>query len=66
MEYGRCLLADRLREARMTQQELADKAGIDKRQISDYVVERRVMSLLTAVKVAKALKCDVTALYEFP
>lgn len=66
MEYGRCLLTDRLVESRMLQQELADRAGIDKRQISDYIHHRKYMSILTAIRISRVLRCRVEDLYEFP
>lgn len=66
MDYGRCLLADCLRKAGMRQTDIADKLGARKQEVSAYVRGQRKMSLLTAVKYAEALHCDVTDLYEFP
>lgn len=68
MKYttGRCLLSRRLREAGMTQQELADKIPMDKRQISRYVNgDIKGMSLETAVTIANALSCLPEELYEW-
>jgi DNA-binding XRE family transcriptional regulator len=50
----------------MRQADLAEKLGVRKQEVSAYVRGQRNMSLLTAVKYAEALYCDVTDLYEFP
>ncbi|WP_076304691.1 helix-turn-helix transcriptional regulator [Paenibacillus odorifer] len=62
---GRCLLARRLREIDKSQQWLSDVTGISKSQISDYVTNRRIMSLSTAMTISKAVKCSMDDLYEF-
>jgi transcriptional regulator with XRE-family HTH domain len=54
-EVGNCLLRERLKLAGMTQQELADRTGITRQQISDYSTNRRVMSLRTAYILSIAL-----------
>lgn len=54
-KVGRCLLADRLRNADMTQQELAELCGMPKAQINDYVNNRKTMSLKTAKVIITAL-----------
>lgn len=64
-EVGRCLIKDRLRIVKLTQQELADKLGMSKTQISDYANDHRKMSLKTARKVAQALDCHIDDLYEW-
>jgi plasmid maintenance system antidote protein VapI len=62
---GRCLLARRLKEIGKSQQWLTDATGISKSQISDYVTNRRIMSLPTAMTISKAVKCSMDDLYEF-
>lgn len=68
MKYltGRCRLVECLANAGMTQQQLADKIPMDRRQISRYAVgDIRGMSLLTAVTIADAIGCNPKDLYEF-
>lgn len=62
---GRCLLARKLKEIGKTQQWLSDVTGLSKSQISDYVTNRRIMSLPTAMTISKAMKCLMDDLYEF-
>lgn len=62
---GRCLLARRLKEIGKSQQWLRDVTGISKSQISDYVNNRRIMSLPTAMTISKAIGCYMDDLYEF-
>lgn len=40
-EVGKCLLPDLLVQARITQQELADKLGVTKQQINTYTSNKR-------------------------
>jgi DNA-binding XRE family transcriptional regulator len=61
---GRCLLADLLDKAGMTQQELADKTGIPKQQINRYVLNKTMMSYPTARIIASVLNCAMEDLYE--
>jgi len=61
---GRCLLADLLYRARMTQQDLADKTGIPKQQINRYVNNKTMMSYPTARLIASVLNCAMEDLYE--
>lgn len=66
LQVGRCLLTERLNDAKMTQQELADKSGISKAQISHYVHGvRQSMSLRTAVIISDVLHCSPRDLYEW-
>lgn len=62
---GRCLLAEILHSKRMSQQDLADKSGIHKTEINDYIHKRKGMSLRTARTLAKALNCYMDDLYEW-
>lgn len=64
-DVGKCLLSDRLLQARMTQQELADKLGVTKQQINHYSTERRIMTLPVARNIAYVLRCDIEDLYEW-
>jgi transcriptional regulator with XRE-family HTH domain len=66
LKVGRCLLVQRLRQAGMTQQELADKIGMNKRQVSRYATgDIKSMSLSTAVIIADAIGCNPRDLYEW-
>jgi DNA-binding Xre family transcriptional regulator len=62
---GRCLLDVILKRKRKTQQWLSEDTGISKSQISDYVTNRRQMSLGNAMTIAKSLRCHIEDLYEF-
>lgn len=61
---GRCLLVRRLKEIGKSQQWLSDVTGISKSQISDYVNNRRIMSLPTAMTISMAVGCSINDLYE--
>jgi putative transcriptional regulator len=63
IEFGQCLLLKLLHERGMTQTELSELTGITESQISLYISGKRKMSLLSAVKIAFALKCHVEELY---
>lgn len=53
---GRCRIPQYLRELGWTQQELADRTGLDKRTISYYCTNARTkMTLINAVKIANVL-----------
>jgi transcriptional regulator with XRE-family HTH domain len=60
---GKCLLADRLKKADLTQIELAELTNIPKSQISEYVNNKHVMSLVTAKTISHALNCSIDDLY---
>ncbi|WP_200411401.1 helix-turn-helix transcriptional regulator [Virgibacillus salexigens] len=64
-KVGRCLLQFRLDQSFMTQQELADKLGVTKQQISKYVLDRQKMSLQVAKNIASILNCRIEDLYEW-
>lgn len=63
---GRCLLRERLKDIGMTQTELADRLGVTKQQIQNYIkpVNPRIMSYQTAYNVARILHCRMEELYE--
>ncbi|UYZ12180.1 helix-turn-helix transcriptional regulator [Brevibacillus sp. WF146] len=64
-KVGRCLLARRLREAGMTQQELCEKLNMPPSQVSDWVNDVKKMSLGNAKSVAHALGIHIDDLYEW-
>lgn len=64
-DVGKCLLADRLSQTRMTQQELADALGVTRQQIFTYTSNTRMMSLRTAKNIAAILNCEIGELYEW-
>lgn len=64
-DVGRCLLSDKLKQARMTQKELASMLDVTKQQINNYVFGHRVMSLSIAKNVATILGCEIDDLYEW-
>lgn len=64
-KVGRCLLRQLLKDANMTQVELATRLDVTKQQVNKYVLNHRVMSLEVAVNVAEILNCDVRDLYEW-
>ncbi|MGG4453173.1 helix-turn-helix transcriptional regulator [Brevibacillus porteri] len=64
-KVGRCLLARRLREAKMTQQELGEKLKMPPSQISDWVNDVKKMSLGNAKSVAHVLQIPIEDLYEW-
>lgn len=62
---GLCLLDQLLLAKGWSQQDLSVKTGINFKQISLYFTNARAMSLKNAVIIAKALGCDVLALYKW-
>lgn len=64
-ELGRCLLQERLAEAGMTKEELAQALLYKRELISDYMENKRVMPLKNAVAIARTVGCKVDDLYEW-
>lgn len=65
-EVGRCLLVERLREAKMSQSQLAKKLGWNRQKISKYVTgETKMMELNTATLIADTIGCSPKDLYEW-
>lgn len=62
---GRCLLKQLLANIGKDQQWLSDVTGISKAQISMYATNSRIMTLATAMTIAKAIKCSIDDLYEW-
>ena len=58
-------LADMLKDANMTQKELADAAGISESMVSDYVHKRRAPRLRSIINIAYVLNCSVDELMDF-
>ncbi|UED78077.1 helix-turn-helix transcriptional regulator [Brevibacillus sp. DP1.3A] len=64
-QVGRCLLADRLKDAGMTPAELAEKLGMSLSQISEYIHNKRVMTLKNARTISEMLGCSMESMYEW-
>lgn len=64
-DVGKCLLSDKLLQARMTQQELADYLGVTRQQINNYTSNRRIMTLPIAKNIAIILHCEIDDLYQW-
>ncbi|WP_042165623.1 helix-turn-helix domain-containing protein [Paenibacillus gorillae] len=63
-ELGACLLALRLSEARMTAEQLAQLLQYKPERLVDYIDNKRVMPLKTAIAIADTLGCRERDLYE--
>ena len=58
-------LSDILKDAKMTQQELADEAGLSKAAICSYIHKRKAPGLKAIINIAYALDCSVDDLMDF-
>lgn len=58
-------LVDMLKDANMTQKELADIAGISESMVSDYINKRRAPRIRSIINIAYALGCSVDELIDF-
>ncbi|AWB44773.1 transcriptional regulator [Paenibacillus sp. CAA11] len=63
-ELGSCLLQQRLGQAGLSIQALAAELKIRPERLMDYMEDRRVMPLKTALSIAATLNCDPSDLYE--
>ncbi|GGG63739.1 helix-turn-helix domain-containing protein [Paenibacillus radicis (ex Gao et al. 2016)] len=63
-ELGPCLLAFRLSEAGITVAQLAQLLQYKPERLFDYIENKRVMPLKTAIAVADTLGCRERDLYE--
>jgi transcriptional regulator with XRE-family HTH domain len=63
VNIGRCCLQELLDGRGWNQVQLADRTGISKSQISDYINGRRKMSYKSAALIAFVLKCHIEDLY---
>lgn len=64
-DVGKCLLPDKLLQANMSQQELADRINVTKQQIHSYMVGNRLMTLPIAKNISSVLHCEINDLYEW-
>jgi transcriptional regulator with XRE-family HTH domain len=66
--YIKGLFGNRVRERRLalglTQQELADRAGLHRSYIGQIELGRRNVTLKSAAKIAKALQTDIASLLD--
>lgn len=65
IRFGKCLLSDRLKEARMSQRELSERIGKAESTICDYIKGRTKMSTLSMISISFVLNCDPRDLYEW-
>ncbi|WP_341282027.1 XRE family transcriptional regulator [Paenibacillus sp. FSL H8-0537] len=63
-ELGRCLLNERLIEAGMNIDELAQLLFYKPERITDFIDKKRIMPLKIAISIADTIGCNVNALYE--
>ena len=63
-ELGRCLLNERLVEAGMNIDELAQLLFYKPERITDFIDNKRIMPLKIAISIADTIGCNVNALYE--
>jgi transcriptional regulator with XRE-family HTH domain len=55
---GKCLLSERLRQAGLTQSDLAERLGISRQQVNKWATDRQGMSLETAKNVSSILNLE--------
>ena len=65
LRVGRCLLPRLLKKAKISQYAFADKVGMSESTISQYVNNRRIMSLDNAKTIANELGVHIDDLYEW-
>lgn len=65
VEFGKCLLREKLLEKNMRQYELAEQSSKTETQISDYIYGRKFMSYRTAVEFALIIGCHAEDFYEW-
>lgn len=58
-------LAEMLKDARMTQQELADAAGISESIVSDYINKRRGPCIKSLINISLVMSCSLDELMDF-
>jgi DNA-binding XRE family transcriptional regulator len=64
IELGPCLLEQRLAERGMSKEKLAAELRIRPERIVDYIDNKRMMPLKTAIAIADIVECNVRDLYE--
>lgn len=63
---GKCLLSERLREAGLTQVQLAGRLGVTRQQVNKWATNKQGMSIETAKRVAFILDLScLEDLYEW-
>lgn len=65
LKPGQCLLQKKLRSINKSQKWLSNKTKIPTGRISEYANNNRMMSLVTAKKIAMAIECEIDDLYEW-
>ncbi|GAA3408415.1 helix-turn-helix transcriptional regulator [Paenibacillus hodogayensis] len=65
LQIGRSLLKHRIKRAKLTQKEFANRLGVGQSFITMVIKGEHTMSLERAVNAAKILDCDVTDLHEW-
>lgn len=63
--FGKCLLLNLLHRRGWTQADLADRTGISKTQINEYITNTRRMSLANSYIISRALHCHIEDLYSW-
>lgn len=63
-ELGHCLLQERLSDAGMSAAELARALQYKPERLQDYIDNKRIMPLKTAISIADTVGCAVNELYE--
>lgn len=58
-------LAEKLKDARMTQRELADATGLDEGTISRYIRKQRIPTVRAIINICYELACDTDELIDF-
>lgn len=61
----RCLIPKHLRKIGKTQQWLADRVGLSKQHMSDYINMRHIMGMVIAKKIANELGVEIDSLYDW-
>ena len=64
-KVGKCLLVHILRAKRISASELAIKLNMSQSQISDYVCNRKSMSVKTIRRIAHALNVKMDDMYDW-
>jgi plasmid maintenance system antidote protein VapI len=63
-KLGRCMLRERLDDAGMASEDLAERLMYKPERLSDYMDNKRIMPLSVALSIADTLGCEVRHLYE--
>jgi plasmid maintenance system antidote protein VapI len=63
-DLGRCLLQKQLEERGMSREALAGALFYKPERLADYIDNKRLMPLKTAISIADTVGCTVNDLYE--